>query len=40
MDADVMKILYPAKIPNKKALITRALETNKRGETVQSFTPQ
>ena len=25
MEADVMKILYPAKIPNKKALIMRAL---------------
>jgi len=25
MDADVMEFLYPAKIPNKKALIMRAL---------------
>jgi hypothetical protein len=40
MDADVMEILYPAKIPNKKALVMRALETDKRGETRQSSTPQ
>lgn len=37
MDADVMEILYPAKIPNKKALVMRALETDKTGRNSAKF---